>query len=192
MKKILLFVMTFGFIAQAQADLAVGVLGGVRRDGYQYSANDGSSVDAKSGSTYGALLWLPFLPTLSFRTGILYESRTLGFSSTAGDVDLKETRVVYPVLLELALPLTGLSAIGGLHYATLNKAELSKPGFTIKDPKTDQRLVLGLGYEMASFTLLSLRVEGLYERSMDNFSNTDGVDLKSNSIAANVILKFGF
>lgn len=177
-----------GFTAQARAEFGVGVIGSYHlSDNYSFSGTGADSVKAKSGSSFGALAFVPILPWFSLRAGVSYEDLAFEYKYTNGTTDDgKLTNMLVPVNLQFSLPLTGLYAFGGVVFSTNQKTSPD----TGSKARNDTRTNLGLGYDFFSFTLLTLSGEVEYMMGNSNISPAAGTELKTNFVNLNLMARF--
>jgi hypothetical protein len=172
----------------ASADLGVGALISGQKDSWTASGPGLNSVSSpKMSSRYGALLWFPIFPTLSVRTGYLIENLELESETSLGTFTTTYKNSVVPLNLQFSLPFTGAYIFGGLLFASNFSAE---PGGNKLE--SDQRVNMGAGYEFFSFVVGSLNGELEYQYGTKNLSSTDGFEIKSRALTANLIFKVGF
>ncbi len=193
MKRVLLSTIALLALANtAKAELTVGVLAGIKKDSYSYTAAAVDSVEYPMSSRVGALLTLPLFPLLSLRTGVMLDTDKFDVTYTGlSKVSSVASFTSIPLDLQIGLPLTGLYVYGGAVLAMNTKYEVGGSAATEK-LKADTRMNLGLGYEVFSLAVAKLALEVNYEKGMSNISQIAGEEIKSGHLGLNLAAKIGF
>jgi hypothetical protein len=202
MKKLILLAVTTTslFASSSFAELAVGGYFGLNQA--QPTATDTGSYSGKQGSEAGALLLLPFFPTLSFRFGLAQKIRKTHQEGDAGGgggnpillytMNVSETLTDFALGVQWDLPVTDLYVMGGAKVSSSQSitCDMSTPNvvFTNCDKsKTDYPIFVGVGYNLVNFAIIHIAVEGEYERG----SSAGLLGSKNNELTGRLMLKVG-
>lgn len=182
-----LVLLSLGFVNAAHAELGVGVFGA-----YQLSSNYAAtgvgidSVKGKGGNTVGALLFVPVLPWFSLRGGVAYENMKFETNTAGGASDTTLKNTLIPVDLQFHFPVVGLYAFAGAVFVSNSSTSPDTNGKAGSDTRTN----FGVGYDIFSFTLLTLSAEVEYQKGSKNISPVSGYDLKYDNTSLNVMARF--
>lgn len=187
--------LTFAFNAHANLEIA----GIAQMAKTSYSASDVGGVDykGKNDMRIGALLFLPLLPTLSLRTGLLTTERTTDIESAAGGFTAKDKLTLIPLNLQWNLPVTSLFIFGGITLINTQSSSISNCSgaadcsVSVSKTPNDSAVNLGLGYNIVSFALFRWALEVEYQNGSKDLIDGAG-ELKASSLNLGTVLAFGF
>jgi hypothetical protein len=171
----------------AHAELGVGVLGSYHlSESYSLTSDEGlgETATGKGGYALGAIIFVPLLPELSVRTGLLYEHLRIddGVGTSVDRVTLEN--VALPADLQFSIPLTDLYVFGGAVIA----ANYNSSSGTHMN--TDVRLDAGLGYSFVTLGPLKLSGEFEYMYGITNISPNNDDKLMTRFLTFNLVGRF--
>jgi hypothetical protein len=183
-KLILAFMFAASFAAHAE--LGIGAIGSYHIADHYDTTTVIPGETAKPNSSYGigALLFLPILPTLSARAGVIYDQMNIKDEGPSFSTKVNYGNFNIPLNVQFDLPVTDLYVFGGAVVAMNNTRPSGSPAWS------DLRFNVGAGYSIITLGPAKLSLELEYQKGTKNISGTPGDSVKFSGLSGNVMARF--
>lgn len=196
--KSLTVIAALAFAVNAHANLEIAGIAQMAKTSYSTSDVGGVEYKGKNDMRIGALLFLPLLPTLSLRTGLLTTERTTDVDAgAAGGFTAKDKLTLIPLNLQWNLPVTSLFIFGGITLINTQSSSISdcsgaaNCSVSVAKTPNDTAMNFGVGYNIVSFALFRWALEVEYQNGSKDLLDGAG-ELKASSLNLGTVFAFGF